>query len=232
MEIGNRLKEFRKRKNIKMPAIAAATGISKENLYKWEKGTKPSDFKLYSKLVDYLDKMDSSPDHVYEEPRANGSQHHKQTTPSLLTGIFLAHDDDALSLPDNNVAPGSIITIDDKPVLIAWRVEAPFMGAVDGVIPVTDDSMEPGYKNGSLVALKKLRYTRIINAGYNYYIIDKNGKGLLRRVRPAAENNSIILTAENENYPEITRNIDDILAIFSIEGRRRTLFKISGFPER
>ncbi len=30
-----------------MPAIAAATGISKENLYKWEKGTKPSDFELY-----------------------------------------------------------------------------------------------------------------------------------------------------------------------------------------
>ena len=37
MEIGKRLKEFRKKKKIKMPAIAAATGISKENLYKTAK---------------------------------------------------------------------------------------------------------------------------------------------------------------------------------------------------
>ena len=83
MEIGNRLKEFRKRKNIKMPAIAEATGISKENLYKWEKGTKPSDFELYNKLVKYLDKMENAPDHVYEEPRSNGAHSNKQTTPSL-----------------------------------------------------------------------------------------------------------------------------------------------------
>jgi hypothetical protein len=67
--------------------------------------------------------------------------------------------------------------------------------------------------------LKKLRFTKIINAGYYYYVIDKNLKGLLRRVRPAAESNSIILIAENEKaYPEITRNWDDILAVFSVEG--------------
>jgi glycine dehydrogenase subunit 2 len=57
MEIGIRLKEFRERKKIKMPAIEAATGISKENLYKWEKGTKPSDVNDYLKLKAYLDEM-------------------------------------------------------------------------------------------------------------------------------------------------------------------------------
>jgi hypothetical protein len=78
--------------------------------------------------------------------------------------------------------------------------------------------MEPKFKSGNLVALKKLRFTKIINAGYYYYVIDMNHQGLLRRVRPAAENNSIILAAENgKDYPEITRKMDDILAIFSIE---------------
>jgi len=219
MEIGIRLKEFRKRKKIKMPAIAAATGISKENLYKWEKGTKPSDFELYKKLVQYLDKMETGADHVYEEPRPNGSTQRTPTSPAALTGIFLAHDEEALPLTDNNTVPGSIITIKSKPVLVAWKIEAPFIGVVDGVIPITDDSMEPEYKNGSHIALKKLRFTRIINAGYYYYVVDKNGKGLLRKVRPSAENNSIILTAENKNYPDITRNMDDVLAIFSVEGR-------------
>jgi len=216
MDIGTRLKEFRKRKHIKMPAIAAATGISKENLYKWEKGTKPSDFELYNKLVEYLDKMESDPDHYYEDPKSNGTHLNKQS-PSLLTGIFLALDEESLSLSDNNAVPGSIISINNEPVLIAFRIDAPVIGDVDGVIPVTGDSMEPKFRSGNWIALKKLRYTRIINGGYYYYVVDMNGKGLLRRVLPAAENNSIILTAENEAYPEITRNMDDILAIFSVE---------------
>jgi len=219
MEIGIRLKEFRKRKKIKMPAVAAATGISKENLYKWEKGTKPSDFELYKKLVQYLDKMDNPTDHVLEEPRSNGSTQRIPATPAALCGIFLAQDDDALSITDNNNAAGTVIKVKGKPVLVGWKIEAPFIGTVDCVISVTDDSMEPEYKNGSHIALKKLRFTRIINAGYCYYVIDKNGKGLLRKVRPSSENNSIILTAENKSFPEITRNWDDVLAIFSVEGR-------------
>jgi phage repressor protein C with HTH and peptisase S24 domain len=148
----------------------------------------------------------------------NGTKSAQITTPSLFTGIFLSQDDTALLLTENNGAPGSIITINKKPVLIAWRMEVPFIGEVDGVIPVIGDSMEPRFKSGNMVALKKLRFIRLINAGYHYYIIDKNHMGLLRRVRPGAENNSIILSAENENdYPEITRKMDDILAIFKIE---------------
>lgn len=200
-----------------MPAIAAATGISKENLYKWEKGTKPSDFTLYNKLIEYLDKMENAPDFVYEEPRANSTNQAKQTTPSLFTGIFLTNDEDPIPVADNNAIPGSTITINDKPVLITWRVDAPVIGNVDGVIPVTGDSMEPKFKSGNWIALRKLRYTKIINAGYYYYVVDKNLTGLLRRVQPASENNSIILIAENTQYPEMVRKMDDVLAIFSVE---------------
>lgn len=217
MDIANRLKEFRKRKKIKMPAIAAATGISKENLYKWEKGTKPSDFALYNKLIEYLDVMENTPDHVLEETKLNGAVSDKLSS-SLFTGISLSQDEAALHIPDNNAVPGSIISLNNKPVLVAWRMDSPFMGVVDGVIPVTGDSMEPKFKNGNLIALKKLRFIKIINAGYYYYIIDKNHQGLLRRLRPAPESNSVILTAENEKgYPETTRQFDDVLAIFSIE---------------
>lgn len=217
MQIGDRLKDFRRRKHIKMPAIAAATGISKENLYKWEKGTKPSDFTLYNKLIEYLDKMENAPDFVYEEPSANGATQAKQTSPSLFTGIFLTNDEDPIPVADNNAIPGSTIIINDKPVLITWRVDAPVIGNVDGVIPVTGDSMEPKFKSGNWIALRKLRYTKIINAGYYYYVIDKNLTGLLRRVQPASENNSIILIAENTQYPEMVRKMDDVLAIFSVE---------------
>jgi transcriptional regulator with XRE-family HTH domain len=217
MEIGKRLKEFRKRKKIKMPAIAAATGISKENLYKWEKGTKPSDFALYNILLEYLDKMEFAPDQVSEDPKSNGTKKVKTSSPSFLTGIFLSQDEESLLLYDNNAAPGTVITINNQPILVATRIVVPVIGDVDGVIPVTGDSMEPKFRSGNWIAIKKLRFTKIINAGFFYYVVDKNFKGIIRRVRPAGENNSIILSAENKEYPETTRKMEEVLAIFSIE---------------
>ncbi|AEV96645.1 hypothetical protein A4D02_20970 [Niastella koreensis] len=215
MQIGDRLKELRKKKNIKMPAIAKATGISKENLYKWEKGTKPSDFALYNKLVEFLDKVESTPDYVFEEPKANNGKQIEQAAQPLFTGIYLTTDEDALPLADGK-APG-ITTLNDKPMLVGWRIDAPVIGYFDCVIAVIGDSMEPKFKSGSWIALKKLRFTKILNGGYYYYIVDKNLQGLLRRVQPSAENNSIILIAENNQYPEIVRKMEDVLAIFSVE---------------
>jgi phage repressor protein C with HTH and peptisase S24 domain len=165
-----------------------------------------------------MNEIENGPGHMLQDAGLNGTKRAQIAAPSLFTGIFLSQDDTPLPLAEANGIPGAIITINKKPVLMAWRMDLPFIGEVDGVIPVIGDSMEPKFKSGNLVALKKLRFTKIINAGYYYYVIDKNHKGLLRRVRPGAENNSIILSAENENdYPEITRKMDDILAIFSIE---------------
>lgn len=218
MEIGKRLKEFRKRKNIKMPALAAATGISKENLYKWEKGTKPSDFDQLKVLIEYIEKMDNGPDQVVEDPKLINTKKGKAAATTFLTGIFLSQDEESLLLHDNNVAPGNVIIINKQPILVASRIDAPVIGEVDGVIPVTGESMEPRFRSGNWIAIKKLRFIKIINAGFFYFIIDKNHTGLIRRVRPSGENNSIILTAENtKDYPEITRKMDEILAIFSIE---------------
>ena len=218
MDIGKRLKEFRLRKHIKMPAIAAATGISKENLYKWEKGTKPSDFALYSKLSEYLDKMENAPDYLLEDARTNGSAQ-EQPSQSVLTGIFLSQDDEALPLSEKNGTPGSIITIKSKPVLIARRNDSTFIGEVDGLIQVNNSSsMEPAYKSGTWIALRKLRFAKTIIAGHYYYIIDVNLQGVIRRIKPAAENNSIILISDNENdYPTMTMKMEEILAIFRIE---------------
>lgn len=216
MQIGERLKELRKKKNIKMPAIAKATGISKENLYKWEKGTKPSDIEQYNKLVDYLDKMEKGVDLILEDPKGNGSGK-TSASRSFLTGIFISQDEESLPLADEHGMPGDIIVINDKPVLIARRNDSLFIGEVDGLIPVNDDSMEPKCKSGSWIALKKVRYTKILNAGYYYYIVDKNMKGIVRKIHPGAEKNSIVLVAENEEYPEMTREMDEILAFFKIE---------------
>lgn len=218
MEIGKRLKEFRKRNHIKMPAIEEATGISKENLYKWEKGTKPSDFDQFKALVEYMEKVDNAPDQVAEDQRLLSTKKAKPSSATFLTGIFLTQDEEPVLLHDSNAAPGSIIVINKQPILVASRIDAPVIGEVDGVVPVTGDSMEPKFRSGNWIAIKKLRYTRIINAGHFYYVVDKNHTGLIRRLRPGGEANSMVLIAENgKDYPETIRKMDEILAIFSIE---------------
>jgi len=214
--IGTRLKEFREKTKIKMPEIARETGISKENLYKWEKGTKPSDINEYNKLKDYLDQMDNARNSM-SEPEVPYGKPSNQFSRARLISIFLAQEADSQLYPDQNATPGSVITFRNQPALIAWRNDSPLIGEVDGLIPVNSDSMFPRYKSSSWIAIKKLKFITIVTAGYDYYIIDKNGKGLLRKVK-ASDENTITLSSENEaDFPTITRKWEDILAIFSIE---------------
>lgn len=43
--LGERLKQFRRQKGLSVAAFSKKYNINKDNLYKWEKGTKPSDYK-------------------------------------------------------------------------------------------------------------------------------------------------------------------------------------------
>lgn len=202
--------------------LAKKLGVSKDNLYKWKASSNPRDHKEYAKVIRALDNLlAENSETIAEESRKSyvtQSKSDLQPVKPLLVSIHLSDEDDASAYTDEKAVPGSIITINGKPALIAYGNNLPLLGEVDGLISVPDESMEPRYKSGSWIAIKKLKFTRIINAGFYYYIIDKNNEALLRKVRTSGENNSITLLSENEAvYPDITRNMDDILAIFSVK---------------
>src|ERR1043165_162971 len=138
--LAQRLKAFRERTKIKMPAIALLTGIAKETLYKWEKGTKPSDINDYFKLKAYLDEMEKK---VREEQLELDSQ--KPATLRLPLNPKIVPTPQT----DGKAAAGTIRLYDDEPELIVDRISAPFLGPVDGVIEVTGESMTPTFSNGS-----------------------------------------------------------------------------------
>jgi transcriptional regulator with XRE-family HTH domain len=52
--IGARLKQKRQSENLSVVALSAKLGIGKEKIYKWEKGTRPSDPEDYKILETYL----------------------------------------------------------------------------------------------------------------------------------------------------------------------------------
>jgi phage repressor protein C with HTH and peptisase S24 domain len=202
--------------------LAEELGVSINNMYKWKDASNPRDHKEYEMMVKKLDDLlAGTSDTRSEDPRRNYiTQSKSDTQPAkpLLVSIHLSDEDDSSAYTAEKAVPGSVITINGKPALIAYGNNLPLIGEVDGLISVPDESMEPRYKSGSWIAIKKLKYTRIINAGFYYYIIDKNNEALLRKVRTSGENNSITLLSENETiYPAITRSMDDILAIFSVK---------------
>ena len=209
-DIGVRLKEFRQRSKIKMPAVAASTGIAKETLYKWEKGTKPSNIDDYYKLKIYLDKA---------ECRLENDAFEMEAQQPATLRLPLSNLSPAVPQTDGKAASGTIIFTNNQPELIVDRINAPFLGVVDGVIEVAGHSMEPTFPNGCRVTISRLTDNRTLTTGQYYYIIDTNWQGIVRRIYQDEKDNSIRLVSDNPDqskYPPIERSLDQIEAIFKV----------------
>jgi transcriptional regulator with XRE-family HTH domain len=208
--IGSRLRELRLRTNIKMPAVAAATGIAKETLYKWEKGTRPSNLEEYFKLKSYLDMTENK----LEIERLD----REDKKPATL-GIPLKGGKPAIPQMDGKAAAGTIIITDNEPQLIVDRITGPFLGAAEGVVEVVGQSMEPTFVNGCRIVISRLKDSRNLHWGLYYYIIDTNWHGIVRRVYQTSGQNSLRLVADNADqlkYPPIEISRDQIESIFKV----------------
>lgn len=209
-DIGVRLREFRTRSKIKMPAIASATGIAKETLYKWEKGTKPGNIDDYYTLMEYLDKMECKLENEFFEMEAR--------KPATLR-LPLHNAGPAVPQEDGKAASGTVIFSNNQPELIVDRIYAPCLCYAEGVVEVHGYSMEPIYSNGCRIAISRIRDWGITNWGDCYLLIDKNLQLVVRRVYAGKSDNNIILVADNPDqatFPPFEREWDQILAIFSI----------------
>jgi len=62
MDVGQQLKNYRRQKGLSMADIAKITGIPADRLYKWEKGSKPSDAEDLLKMKDlFSGKLENIP---------------------------------------------------------------------------------------------------------------------------------------------------------------------------
>jgi phage repressor protein C with HTH and peptisase S24 domain len=209
-QIGQRLKAFRISSNIKMPSIAAMTGIAKETLYKWEKGTRPSNLEDYFKLKSYLDKMENK----LEVQRLNM----EDLKPATLRLPF-DHNKQAVPQIDGRSAAGTVTFLDNEPELIVDRISAPVLGPVEGIIEVTGESMAPTFSNGCRVAIARLHDHRRLYWGQYYYVIDTNWQGIVRRVYEGEREKSIQLVADNPNqakFPPVQLQWEQVEAVFKI----------------
>ena len=208
--IGLRLKEFRQNEKITMAVVSAATGIIKETLYKWEKGTKPSDFGECLKLKAYLDEMQNKQEENLLELEAK--------KPATLR-LPLTSNRKPVVQSDGIAAAGTVILCNEEPELIVDRIYAPCLGNIDGMVEVKGNSMEPTYKSGSRVAISRLNNHKILEWGHCYFILDKNWQGIVRRVYKSDTQNRIKLVSDYPDqslFPPFYRSWNEIVAIFKV----------------
>ena len=94
------------------------------------------------------------------------------------------------------------------------------LGRVDKVIEVSGDSMLPTFKHGTLICITSLPNPKVINWSELYYIVDKNGEGIVRRIYAGENENSIKLLSDNPDqitFAPIIREWDAIDAIYKVK---------------
>lgn len=60
-KIGELIKDKRKAERLSAEDLALKLGLKKENIYKWEKGSKPSDPEDYTKINAWLNNLENVP---------------------------------------------------------------------------------------------------------------------------------------------------------------------------
>ena len=209
-DLGTRLKQFRQRSNKKMPEISAVVKIAKETLYKWEKGTKPSDVNEYRKLEAYLEEMEKQ-DVEYKMEI--------DTKRPITIRLPLDIHKPPIYNTEGTLATGTILIFNDEPQLIVERVNIPYLGAVEGAIQITGNSMEPTFKNGSRIAICRLKDIRLLDSGRCYFIINKNLRGMARRVYQSEGGLQLVSDHPDKSlFPPIERSWDQIETVLEIVG--------------
>jgi transcriptional regulator with XRE-family HTH domain len=204
MDLAEKIKTYRKDNNVSMPDLAIVSGISKENLYKWEKGTKPTDFESVKKLEKILESewkvlqiylLESERSNSYLQKRRNEKLKDKSIPvmggSTNLSNIEVYNDDKSRfevigSLPQN-VFPGC-----------------------DYAERAKGDSMYPLIMNQALLVGKQCNKDGMV-WGEKYIVKTKTGLDTTKFVHPVeGDESKLELKAHNKSIPPQRINIDDI----------------------
>ncbi|HRI21159.1 MAG TPA: S24 family peptidase [Panacibacter sp.] len=224
------IKAARKNKSVTQAVIADKLGMSLRQYQKIEDGAFP---KYKSEIIKGIDDIlgTNAYELIYDkkvpyETIANEERalykvnNNTQKTNHILMRLSLKQK--ALPIPVYNTkaSAGQVILVNDEPELIVEYISAPFLNDVHGVIEIAGHSMYPKYPNGSRLAVKKLEHKKVIRPGEDYYVIDINYEGYVKRLYKSHDPELVLLRSYNEDhlqYPDFEMPWDMILAVFKVK---------------
>lgn len=229
--IGLRLKEKRKELNLSVPALGLHLQIPPDRIYKWEKGTKPSDMGDYKKIERFLESgletfpRETEPTQASEptQPYLNHRQEQKMTVSTYMVplvpikaqaGYITSHEltDFIEKLEKFPMAPGI------NPRGHEWRW-----------FEVAGESMEPTLFEGDyiLCSLVNQEDWRNLEDFYLYCIVTVGNMWVKRIVK--TKNGTIVLHSDNTKVKQRDLNLEEIREIWKV---RRHLNARMPAPEK
>lgn len=124
--------------------------------------------------------------------------------------------------PATNIkaAAGHIVIINDQPELVLEWIDIPFLKDVQGTVEVFGNSMFPKYPSGSRVAVKLLEHKTLIRPGEDYFVIDINYEGYIKRLyRMDSTPDFVELRSYNPDkieFPDFVMKWEEIIAVFKV----------------
>jgi phage repressor protein C with HTH and peptisase S24 domain len=212
MTLAEKIKKYREENNVSMPDLSRATGISKENLYKWEKGTKPTDFEAVRKLQNILESNwkdlqielirngDQTLNTVSENPetyiqkrrnlKIDSSTSFKVPLVSVKARAGYVNDYDNIDLINNldkyAIPPG-----------------VSHIGAIWRYFEVDGDSMEPQLSSGDYILCSQVPQEDWENVKDFYvYVIVTETNLLIKRIFVKSEKEWVLISDNETHTPQ------------------------------
>jgi phage repressor protein C with HTH and peptisase S24 domain len=210
--IGDRLRAKRKQLNLSVPDIAAALGIPKDRIYKWEKGSKPSDIEDYRKIEHFIQTgLENVPRETPEQLSfIQDRLNHKLTVNTLLVplvpikaqaGYISSHDlvDYIEKLEKFPMAPGI------NPRGTEWRW-----------FEVQGESMEPTLYEGDYILCSRVpdEDWRHLDNYYLYCIVTTGNMWIKRIVKRGKD--ELILVSDNKKIKQRAISMEEIREIWKV----------------
>lgn len=203
--IGQRIKVFRKEKNLSVPQIERITGIPKDRIYKWEKGTTPYDTADYEKIEKLLNNKLESTETIHSAPKGRFP---KKNVPGQVIPFY-----------DVDFAAGDIEFYNGhSSIQAAYTMDIPeFSGCT--AFRTYGDSMENLIKSGDILFGTKIEDWRgHLEYGQIYGIICNDKRRYLKYIRKAEKETHFLLKSENKNYDDFLIPKNKIKSIWLIHG--------------
>lgn len=206
--LGTQLREIRKRKGLSVADLESAWLIPKDRIYKWEKGTMPTDPRDYLKVESFI-----TTGILETVPLLNEIDNQRITrTAGIERSGNVAYYD-----VDFTAGEGFASMVSEhRPT---YNMDIPGFGGCIA-FNVYGDSMEPRLKSGSVVFGRKIEEWREhLEYGQVYGIVMKDERRYLKYIRKAENHKTeFLLRSENTCYDDFEIPKKSIHNIWLIEG--------------
>jgi phage repressor protein C with HTH and peptisase S24 domain len=201
--IGLRLKEKRKEKGLSVQALGVLLDIPPDRIYKWEKGTKPSDIEDYKKIDAFLhDNLETFPINSKVDVSNLESFTERRRKQKVKENPYL------VPFMPVKAQAGYVRAIDQEVFIDTLeRYALPPgvnpQGAVWRYWEVEGDSMEPAFHSGDIILTSQVHQLDWENLRNFYlYVIVTQDRVLFKRLYAKNELEWVLISENEELYPQ------------------------------